>query len=72
MMAEQTHVYKSELGDDMKTFHNWCYDTLTEEELAIYEAAEMNEQYMVIYQKWWDDQKIYAHEVYEDGVKVLP
>lgn len=71
-MAEQVHVYKSELGSDFKSFHNWCLDTLTEAELAIYEKGDMNAEYLAIYDRWWNDQKILSHEVWEDGVKVAP
>ena len=69
-MADQEHVYKSELGDDFKSFHNWCLETLTPSELAIYEASVQNEAYLEIYQRWWDDQKIISHDVFEDGVQV--
>ena len=69
-MAEQEHVYRSDLGLEFKTFHNWCIDNLTPSEFFIYEKGEQTEEYLEIYQRWWADQKITKHEVYEDGVKI--
>lgn len=71
-MAEQLHVYKSDLGDDFKTFHNWCLDTLSAAELAIYETGVQTPEYLAIYERWWQDQKILSHEVWENGVKLAP
>lgn len=71
-MAETVHVFKSELGDNFTSFHNWCLDKCTPEELAVYEAGVINEAYTVLWEKWWIDQKILSHEIWEDGVKVAP
>jgi len=71
-MAEKLHVYKSELGEDFKSFHNWVLDNCNASDLAIYEAGEQTPDYLAIYERWWIDQKILAHEIWENGVKVTP
>lgn len=71
-MADQEHIYTSELGENFTSFHNWCLEKLTPSELAIYEASVQNEAYLEIYQRWWVDQKIINHETFEDGVKISP
>lgn len=66
-MADITHVYTSDLGEDFLNWHEWAITTLDKDDLNVYLAEDMSDEKIALYDRWIIEQKIITHTILEDG-----
>lgn len=68
-MAEISHVYTSELGEDFLSWHEWAMTTLDKDDLDVYlvDGMPMSDEKIALYDRWIIEQKITTHTILEDG-----